>query len=771
MNSLDQRLDTLAHTHHVPLLKAVLAALESYHPFAWHTTAGRLLRGVDNIAQRVLARTWRDTDLLTPAPQGSARRSTLHRAPEARDEVRPVLQQMQGRLAQHFGALASLQPLSVQDLARQRMGALQQVSPFGTLAQEIPDEVKRPFSARRQRLTFTKPAGGAAAHQPFPGKGPLPSTGRGPVVSWPKLTVTMQAPDDVIEQVAEAVRLHLEQGAEPADSDDLHERINEQVASPTAELARLVRLIATETVGQVKKGACLCSLAFLEEQMDERNRMRPALRELLRRLRLLQGYVRRDDKADAAYEVTYQGQTMNLRSVVAQAAAFSDVPVFPLVDGSLGEITNQGTHTYVFGMKLKLNGKVARYGNLPSFEYHLALLRKDRPARPEHLVRLAVLHHRMFSRFGDSTYDPIAALEQEVLPLLQGDTASPDGQAAVERLFAAIFYLSDRVVIHPDRRERSLREGLMSLLTMLSLLKMCVMTRIAGAVPLRDRLVSLIPIGGKSVSGAGQAYHHDVASFERALHRQMRGAHSNDWALKALHPAISRLMDHAEILLPPESGSYLSLYQDVSEERLEQWLCSDELVEDAYVLGNLLLVPVDAAVETTHHLGISREIAAVANEHTRRALTHLLIHPREYSQSVVDGAKAFCHLLKEVEDAERSQRLEHRGGIQRGYYVVPLAMFVAKGPIATYCQELAEREEDELAAALLRSALIHYVRDSYPIDTLLPIGSWYSRFPFLLITSQDLQALRAKTFQTGHTLMSREVNLLTLLLSDEGQGS
>lgn len=184
-------------------------------------------------------------------------------------------------------------------------------------------------------------------------------------------------------------------------------------------------------------------------------------------------------------------------------------------------------------------------------------------------------------------------------------------------------------------------------------------------------------------------------------------------------------------------------------------------------LGNLLLVPVDAATETTHHLGISREIAAVANEQTRKALMYLLNHPREYSQSVLDGAKAFRQLLQEVEDAERSQRLEHRGGMQRGYYVVPLATFVAKGTIADYCQKLAEREEDEPAAALLRNALIHYIRDSYPIDTVLPIGSWYSRFPFLLITSQDLQALRAKTFQTGHTLMSREMNLLSLLLSDE----
>jgi hypothetical protein len=437
LNILDQRPDNLAHTHHVPLLKAALAALENYNPFAWHKSS-HLMLDVDGIAQRVLAKPWREADLLTPAPQGSARSSTLHMAPEARDETRHLLQRIQGRLAQHLEALAGLGHLSVQDLARQRMGALQKVPPFGTLAQAIPEELRRPFSARRKRLTFTKPADGTTARQPPPGSGAIPSTGRSPLLAWHKLTVTIQEPDDVMEQLAEAVRLKLEQVLDSSDYEDLHERINEQAASPTSELARLVRIIATETVGQLKKEACLCYLTFLEEQMDERNRMRPALRELLRRLRLLQAYLRREDKADAAYEVAYQGQTMNLRSVFAQATAFSDLPVFPLVDGSLGEITNQGTHTYIFGMKLKLNGKVAPYNSPSSFAYHLALLRKEYPASPEHLVRLAVLYHLMLSHFGDSTYDPIAALEQDILPLLQRDTASPDGLAAVERLFITI---------------------------------------------------------------------------------------------------------------------------------------------------------------------------------------------------------------------------------------------------------------------------------------------------------------------------------------------
>ena len=438
MNILDQRNEYLAQTHHAPILKAVLAALESHNPFAWRTTGGRLLLDVDSIAQTVLTKPWRESDLLTLAPQGSARTSTVHMVPEERDEVRRLLHKIQDKLTQHLEALAGPQRSAAQDLARRCIGALEQIPPFGDLAKDLPQELKRPFSAKRKRLTFTKPASSTSTLQPPPGNTPQSSTGRTPLMRWHKLTLTIQTPHEVIEQLAEAIRLRLEQGLVPSDHQELGERIKEQVASPHSELARLVRIIATETVGQIKKEACLCYLAFLEEQMGEHNKTRPALRELLRRLRLLQAYLQREEKADAEYEVTYQGQTMNLRSLFAQAIAFSDLPVFPLVDGSLGEITNNSTSSYVFGMKLKLNGRVARYNNLSSFDYHLALLQKRYAAQPGHLVRLAVLYHLIFSRYGDPTYDPITALEQDVLPILQGDTSSTAGQAAVDRLFASI---------------------------------------------------------------------------------------------------------------------------------------------------------------------------------------------------------------------------------------------------------------------------------------------------------------------------------------------
>jgi hypothetical protein len=107
---------------------------------------------------------------------------------------------------------------------------------------------------------------------------------------------------------------------------------------------------------------------------------------------------------------------------------------------------------------------------------------------------------------------------------------------------------------------------------------------------------------------------------------------------------------------------------------------------------------------------------------------------------------------------ERTQILEHCGVIADAFCVLPL------GIIATYIARPCEEGDSEEQVAL-RNALYGAVRESYPLDTALPIGSSYRASPFLTITSQDLRAMRAKLFRSGHTLLSRELNILSMILA------
>jgi hypothetical protein len=99
--------------------------------------------------------------------------------------------------------------------------------------------------------------------------------------------------------------------------------------------------------------------------------------------------------------------------------------------------------------------------------------------------------------------------------------------------------------------------------------------------------------------------------------------------------------------------------------------------------------------------------------------------------------------------------------------VLPIAAFAAKEAIAAHCAAVAADPHRQAEREQLRAVLLAYVRDAYPVETVLPLGSGYTRVPFLVITSQDLAALRANHFHLGHAMLSPELNLLTLLLAEE----
>jgi hypothetical protein len=194
---------------------------------------------------------------------------------------------------------------------------------------------------------------------------------------------------------------------------------------------------------------------------------------------------------------------------------------------------------------------------------------------------------------------------------------------------------------------------------------------------------------------------------------------------------------------------------------------SDAPLPDAFVLGSLLIVPLTAGeTETIHHMPLDKAIILAQDQRTGEALRTIRQHSDRYAEGIREGVKELSGLIRELDGVLRSQSLERCEQLTHGYYVIPIAIFAAKEQIAAYCAELAD-DESEARGVALKQALHDYVAYTYPVDTLLPLGWRYQEFPFLTITSQDLQALRAKTFKVGHVMMSREMNILTMLLSQD----
>src|SRR5262249_48091271 len=154
------------------------------------------------------------------------------------------------------------------------------------------------------------------------------------------------------------------------------------------------------------------------------------LHDLVRRLRALEAYLADDNLPDAACEVYCGGRAHDLRSLFAPADAFDDLPVIPIFAGLLGETTDwqNGVRSFVYGLKLKLNGPLERFDKLSSFEYHLAQLRRRYPpSQSERLVCMAVLYAVAVPRLGDASYDPIEYLRETLLPALQSGQAGQGG--------------------------------------------------------------------------------------------------------------------------------------------------------------------------------------------------------------------------------------------------------------------------------------------------------------------------------------------------------
>jgi hypothetical protein len=302
---------------------------------------------------------------------------------------------------------------------------------------------------------------------------------------------------------------------------------------------------------------------------------------------------------------------------------------------------------------------------------------------------------------------------------------------------------------------------------MLCVVKLCVLTRIAGFAPLRaGRRVRLAPIGGKSVSAAGGAYHRELADFAHALRKERVGPKTHDPALKTLEDAVSMVLGRADFAPGATPDSYLDLYTRLSPETFGAWLTSATPLQDAYVAGRLLIVPLSGELETHHHLALGDIRHLTQDDRVEEAIRQVIGRRNHYAPAIGDGARTLDAALRVLKEATRTQRLEHRGARSGAYYVLPIAVLLTREVTAAFCQEM-QREGRMDEAALLKDLLITALRDSYPLDEQpLPAGVYFRYFPFLIVTSQDLAALRRSVFDQGRLLMSREMNVLTMLLAD-----
>ncbi|WP_017295749.1 hypothetical protein [Geminocystis herdmanii] len=212
-----------------------------------------------------------------------------------------------------------------------------------------------------------------------------------------------------------------------------------------SEIENLIDLIKNETVARLKKEAQIHYLRYILQQEDVRKQPESIyLEDLIRRIKLLEDYLNDNNKSDTDYQVNYEGLQLNYKDLLARGEAYNILPVIPIIEGYLGESSNEvkGEKSFSFALKLKLNGGVKNQGENTnsSFAYYLNLLNPHSSQHKEELkkgdtgkrkiLRIALLFTFIFaSRLdakasdydieGELTYNPLKFWENDVMKVLQ----------------------------------------------------------------------------------------------------------------------------------------------------------------------------------------------------------------------------------------------------------------------------------------------------------------------------------------------------------------
>ncbi|QOV23956.1 hypothetical protein [Anabaenopsis elenkinii] len=264
-----------------------------------------------------------------------------------------------------------------------------------------------------------------------------------------KVKISVDKPSNFTAHLLEGINNFIDIQLDPTSEErnDLEDILENLEKNDQSDIHRLENLVNQQTLGKLKKLAKIKYLEFLYENIDDnasQNNLQGKiyLQDLIRRLKLLDDYINDTHKADGEYIVNYEGVEVNYQNMFSRSEAFDMLPIIPLIEGYLGETEQENREKveFIFGLKLKFDGKVQAYGGKTVFEHNQSLLDPDSKEHKEgvkdesrktsfvyKVLKIAFLYYFLFAFRQDTNnpqnnleYNPITKFEQSVLPILQG---------------------------------------------------------------------------------------------------------------------------------------------------------------------------------------------------------------------------------------------------------------------------------------------------------------------------------------------------------------
>lgn len=315
-----------------------------------------------------------------------------------------------------------------------------------------------------------------------------------------------------------------------------------------------------------------------------------------------------------------------------------------------------------------------------------------------------------------------------------------------------IFYLGDRSVYSANDTERqlALQESVLSLLNILLILKASIMTRISGSGQIgRDNFI-IIPIGGKSISAAGESFTSQIADLISQLKKEYNRNQGNR-QLHQVYTSLQQLLERAEFVVTTDNKpdiSYLAAkesfncqFSQLVDNGLDGLLRGS--IEMGYISGSLLIVPLADRIDETYEMRLEQQIRTCINDELWQNM-QAISRSRSYPESLRSAIKNAVELVKKLrEPIHKTQKFEQNSQRFDRYYALPLFTFIAGDAMSDYFATEQEATQENQFRYILEA----YIRSLYPISSILPIGYQYKDFPFVVFNSYSLAQMRNKIFR------------------------
>ncbi len=321
------------------------------------------------------------------------------------------------------------------------------------------------------------------------------------------------------------------------------------------------------------------------------------------------------------------------------------------------------------------------------------------------------------------------------------------------------FFVNEVIYYESKIDMQATKQKLVSIFTLLILIKSSILTRIDGKCKLAKQNIALVPVGGKGLEGNSDML---IESFSALISTLKKECYKPDCG--HLHQIRNKLIKIFSEMTIQTTGEIYNNCQlaDIKQMFYQSWdagkLLNFKPLINPIIVGDLMIFKLDNKVSSL--LNFRQDIVgrilkegsliktlfkqAYYDEDTPLALKNQLVSVGRLLDYFVQQSSGYSLTLKEETASDDM------------YIAMPIVGIFAFDEFRAFTEPKNKRT--------FKTILRDYVSAHFGVGEVLPISHDYEDVPFILFRSTALKKMRQRIYNDRYMFCSSELNLLNLLL-------